>query len=402
MIVHDINRKILGFVAHKRVNFIVNHKICERENISSLFKKHPVPKTRNDMYASSSLHHECIDNICAINHITDVRGYNPFNVPMDLVGKYSFHDLLPNVQPAPEKRVFMKYGPSNTFHEIKNNQNVIAMVSKEDLKSLKRNMSLHTLAMIPKNTVRCLPSDHWFEKEHDGFTNPNDIYIVSHEKMGNRKGVTERLEDCLEEEITKKSRSRRNTGSISSKSSGIGSGVGSGIGSGVGTITVYTDASIIDGMMGIGVWCDDVGYDIQKHLYIESADEVSDINRGELSAILFALLKLKSCREDDCVQQSQDVVVMTDSLTSIRLIQGTQYSAKFDVLVKCIQHVVREWKGRVFFKKIKGHSGNVGNDNADFLARYGVLNKIESFLIPYRGAMDTATYTKYIKYANEF
>lgn len=123
---------------------------------------------------------------------------------------------------------------------------------------------------------------------------------------------------------------------------------------------VYTDASIMNKIAGIGIWSDryelNNSWSLKGHL---------DINRAELGAILIALLKLN---------YEGNVHILSDSLTALKLINGSIQLDKFSLIANCVQYMRDNWSGSINFKKVKGHSGNIGNENADRLAHNGVMN----------------------------
>lgn len=125
---------------------------------------------------------------------------------------------------------------------------------------------------------------------------------------------------------------------------------------------VYTDASIINKIAGIGIWSK--YYEISNSWSLKGNNLV-DINRSELGAILIALIKLN---------YQGNVHILSDSLTSLKLINGSISIDKFSLITHCIQYMRDNWQGEIKFKKVKGHSGNIGNENADKLAHNGVIN----------------------------
>lgn len=123
---------------------------------------------------------------------------------------------------------------------------------------------------------------------------------------------------------------------------------------------VYTDASIMNKMAGIGIWSNH--YEFSNSWSLKG---MLDINRAELGAILVALIKLN---------YEGNVHILSDSLTSLKLINGSLQLDKFSLITHCIHYIKDNWKGILKFKKVKGHSGNIGNENADKLAHDGVMN----------------------------
>ena len=124
---------------------------------------------------------------------------------------------------------------------------------------------------------------------------------------------------------------------------------------------VYTDASVMKHRSGVGVYYEEKG--VETSLGIKGK---IDVNRAELAAMFVALA---------CLDNRDDVMLYTDSVTSLKLLDGTLKNKKYTVLVDCIQYMVNKWDGEVSFELVKGHSGNRGNDKAERLARYGAGNE---------------------------
>ncbi len=119
---------------------------------------------------------------------------------------------------------------------------------------------------------------------------------------------------------------------------------------------IYTDASIRNSKIGLGIWT-------KTHSMRMNIVGLKDVNRAEIAAIFCVLLYLY--RQG----KNHDIIIYTDSIVALECIQGSVYCEKFMVLIRCIHHMLDNWNGSVKFQKVKGHSGNKGNDFADLLAR---------------------------------
>lgn len=125
---------------------------------------------------------------------------------------------------------------------------------------------------------------------------------------------------------------------------------------------IYTDGSIQNRNMGVGIWSNDdlcLSYKLKGMV---------DTNRAELGAITIALL-----------MNTNKNVIKTDSRTSLSVIKNNNDCPKFYILKKCIQFLSNK---DMSFLKVKGHSGILGNESADFLADYAVNNNVDTFILP--------------------
>ena len=119
---------------------------------------------------------------------------------------------------------------------------------------------------------------------------------------------------------------------------------------------IYTDSSLRRSRLGVGIW--------NKHDKIEQSYKLSgllDINRGELAAIFIAMLSISN---------KKDISIISDSETALSIIRDKKDTCKdkYKILNNSVQFLKSSWKGDISFHKIKGHSGNIGNDYADKLA----------------------------------
>ena len=135
--------------------------------------------------------------------------------------------------------------------------------------------------------------------------------------------------------------------------------------------TIFTDASIISrkgkSTAGIGIWSDD--YDIKECCKLDMMGNPNNINQAELYAIFVAMLHVHKV-QIKADKTNEKLVIYTDSLSAIKLLRGDIYCEKYGSLIRSIKRVIDAFPGKVTIKKVKAHSGVVGNENADFLARY--------------------------------
>ena len=137
----------------------------------------------------------------------------------------------------------------------------------------------------------------------------------------------------------------------------------------------FTDASIMaqgySAQIGVGLW--HVGGHESWRL-TTATNQKADINHAELGALLIAVLRLP--------HGNNRITIFTDSLTSIKVLRGDISCEQYEPLVRCIRHIVDDYPGSITFAKVKGHSGVVGNENADFLARYAINSPSRVFWMP--------------------
>ena len=125
----------------------------------------------------------------------------------------------------------------------------------------------------------------------------------------------------------------------------------------------YSDASIRSNKGGIGF----VSRNANDHAYTfhARAHETKDINRLELSAIFTSIAM---------VDPDLDTLVFTDSQTSISNIVTKMKRTKYDKLANFVLQLSKERNGHVYVSKVKAHSGDPGNDEADRLAKQGTMS----------------------------
>lgn len=156
---------------------------------------------------------------------------------------------------------------------------------------------------------------------------------------------------------------------------------------------IYTDASIKNKQMGIGIWSSDENIAISRRI-----DGYTDINRAELVAIFCSLLYTRKTIPSN-------KIILTDSITSIKSIKGDVYCDKFSNITEYIQIILSNWDGYVRFQKVKGHSGDIGNNEADKLAGNSILvPNTKMFIIPdfinYENIVDMDKYFDYLYQLN--
>jgi ribonuclease HI len=140
------------------------------------------------------------------------------------------------------------------------------------------------------------------------------------------------------------------------------------------SIVVYTDGSCVnngdlDAKAGAGVW---FGRDNPRNLKSRVPEHIPQSNNsGEALAILLAI---KNIPEDKDIIIRTDSQLMIDNLTiNLRKIEDNGWiDYENETILKAIIGALQGRENKVFLEKVKGHSGNEGNDSADALANLAV------------------------------
>lgn len=155
-------------------------------------------------------------------------------------------------------------------------------------------------------------------------------------------------------------------------------------------LKIWTDGSCInngtaEASCGIGIF---YSIDSKKNVSTRLPIGKQTNNRAELCAILYAL-----CTNDG----SQNIIILTDSDYSIKCITKYRYQwesngwktsqgklVEWSNIIKYIATLINlrlEKGGSTSFKHVKGHSGDIGNTNADRLAHSAALNGTVSNIV---------------------
>lgn len=434
--VYDKQRRIIGHVAAQRVKLMktlikADYKVGINEYLPKIVQVHQIRK-EHEAYSFCTPHPRLIDRIGNLNGISDVVGYTPLNVPRSLIGKYKLVARHPIdglcgfacgsdeiyktntlLWTDVNNKAFSNSQLNGAYDSIVGTRDPlrhICLVPLQDRHSFKQlvdryvmNNGGHILTVIPKGSMMLRASDHWYRDSRREMNSCFDICVVM---FGNEEGIDQwpltkgyvkDFEDALNSEVVgnRKIRIDVNKLALTKKNNMLycrsivklpcvindyvglvdssdpsSSKISNADNGGVPKVVVYTDASIVKNKMAVGIWCNHGELKLEKSFRLTG---LLDINRGELAAILLGLMMIPN---------TYDVIVKTDSITSIQLIKKKIWCEKYNDLVDAIRILLENWQGSVQIVKVKGHSGDVGNDNADYLARYGVDNDVEVANLP--------------------
>ena len=134
---------------------------------------------------------------------------------------------------------------------------------------------------------------------------------------------------------------------------------------------VFTDASLRKGRAGIGIYYQTAKCLENYALAHKRPMHSPDINHAELAAIFVAVLRS---------HRRTDLEIYTDSQVSINLLERGTTKAKFKMLTDCTRWLLWRREGAIKLKKVKGHSGVLGNEVADRLAGEAFFGRPEIIL----------------------
>ncbi|XP_055523025.1 uncharacterized protein LOC129717198 [Wyeomyia smithii] len=126
---------------------------------------------------------------------------------------------------------------------------------------------------------------------------------------------------------------------------------------------MYTDASKMKGLCGIGVYDEGTGARYCYRLEMESS-----ITSAEISAIETALDVID-------LQEKQDYVILTDSRSACEMLSIAMETKNRPAVLNGILEKAEKWS--VSFQWIPGHARITGNELADFLAKSGTSDTAE-------------------------
>ena len=125
-----------------------------------------------------------------------------------------------------------------------------------------------------------------------------------------------------------------------------------------------------DAKAGVGIyWSEKNPFNISERL----PGNLQTNNRAEIFAVIRAI--------ETSIEKDKCLVIYTDSIYVINC-HGTKNPKKNLDLVMRMNDLIKERKGKVVFKYVRGHHGNEGNEQADKLAYLGSQKPFVELIIP--------------------
>ena len=408
--IYDKNDMFIGNIKTKRYNYLKN-EFCEfydimdepdsteNDDLSNLWyndlnnciTRYSYKNKKNDLLKHTSMPYNLVNETCDILNLKNLEHFTPFNIPMNdsrnYISKndYMFGAIEKTTQQSSfintiysaaniKKKFLMKFNTANTNTLPVKNVFCVPILPNFNINEFVHDK--HILCVIPSNSIQLRPSDHWYDVEYNGILNTYPIaicvfynefaYETSPINMCNflklehviNKNLVNNLNLKLNKDILPIRKKKETTNHHNDPSN---------------QEIIYTDASIRmvgnELQSGIGVWfgCQNDKNISQRLLY----EYNNDINYCELFAIYMAIIRSDPDKE---------ITIYTDSFTSMKLInegytEKIVRNKKYEDIVFLILKNIQLRKTKTNILKVKAHTGDVGNSNADLMARIGVYNE---------------------------
>lgn len=146
-------------------------------------------------------------------------------------------------------------------------------------------------------------------------------------------------------------------------------------------VTLYTDGSCqnngtADARCGSGIWYGE-GDPRNKALRIKTRHQSNNV--GELAAVLVAMQSHQNAKALRIVSDSQYTIDVLTKHAQQWLDEGFSKVANKEIVASMVGELTTT-KSNIYFRKVKGHSGDIGNDGADSLANQGARKDEEHIL----------------------
>lgn len=405
--IYDRHDMLIGNVKHKRYTFLKD-EFCkfyniknddpdttQNDNLSNLWyddlgdcmKRYAYMNKKTDLLKYTSMPYNLINETCDILKLRNLEHFTPFNIPMSknnltFLSRNDF--VFGSVEKSTQQSSFINtiYSIANIKKKIKNKFYLtdparptkhlfcVPLLPNLNMPELVENKQV--LCVIPPNSIRLRSSDHWYDIEYNNIMNKYPIAIcVFYNEIAYEVSPINMCEFLqLEHTINKNMIHQHTNLKLNKDILPIRKTVLKHLSEQTTQETIYTDASIRlineQFVSGIGVWfgCNNDKNISQRIIY----DHGNDINYCELVAIYMAI---KTSSYD------KEVTIYTDSNTSMKLIHegythGFVSNKKYKDIVQEILIKINQREQPTYIAKVKAHTGDVGNTNADLMARLAV------------------------------
>ena len=428
--VYDRHNKFICNIKHKRyvhltTEFKKYHSIDERicldetdnfsisnlwhEELEFLIRRNWYKNKKNDLLKHTAVPTDMVNGFCEVLALHNLENFTPFNVPINtkvkFLSKYDY--CFGSIEHTSLQHSFVNtaYSVTNIKKLVKrknimeNNMPVKNVMCIPILPNVNINDIIshdNILCIIPENSIVLQSSDHWYDIEYNKVLNAYPIAVcmfcneIAQEINPLTKHHYTLLEDIVNKQLIVPNSSVKINESIipvekiSSKNVLKTKPIDNSI------EVIYTDASIRtvnnNVVSGIGVW---FRSNNKKHISKQIIQPYkNDINYCELVAIYVAIINATT---------NKTIHIYTDSFTAMNLLKegysfGSVKNKKYHDIVMKILHNINRRSRKIKIFKVKAHVGDVGNSNADLMARLGVYNTSDT---PIRIRIDNTTNRAY-------
>lgn len=386
------------------------------EELRCLIRRNAYKNKKNDLLKHTTMPIDVVDGFCEVLNLHNLENFSAFNIPThyykdhdrNFVSKYDYSFGSTEVASLQYSFVNTSYSVSTikktVASKLHNNRqtgvvghlpvrNVCCIPVLPNLRLNELVFNNNILCIIPENSIVLNSSDYWYDIEYDKILNKYPIAIcMFHNRVAQDIAPVTKCDFNVLELIVNKQlitnnislKMNRRVVNPSHSSSNI---VANGKEKTPSTLqqqqlilekpnnrieNIYTDGSIrsVNGKAtsGIGVWFESQSNKNVSQQIICPYD--NDINFCELVAIYVAILN---------ASPKKRVHIYTDSFTAMNLLKEGQIygwvrNRKYHHIVMEILSITMKRNQMIKILKVKAHIGDVGNTNADLMARLGVYN----------------------------
>lgn len=348
-----------------------------------------------EIYKHSRMESSVIESFCNTLDLHNLENFTPFNIPMK--SERHFISNKHSIFGSKHKQIGGSYFINNiiSYNSLQNkshelnalepyipSRNVICipLLSFQNISHLIDDK--HIMCIIPKNTMVMKTPDNWYDIEYKDILNryPIGIYLLCNEVSLDvspiHTNTLKELEQTINATLINTSISLNKNIHVYKNTNNNPVKCHTQLNDVVyDTESIYTDASIrtVDSkyVAGIGIW---FGSKNEKNVSQRfEVENINDINFCELFAIYLAIIKS---------DPNKEIHIHTDSMTSMKLLEegflhNSIQNKKYETPVMKILSVIKSRKHKTRIFKVKAHHDDLGNNNADYMARSGVYNNTD-------------------------